>query len=273
MTVPDVSRTPASATRISDKTEALCWSTVYRAAPTQFGFKTAELSGSTLLIAPSIDILAYNRVLGFGLHQQARAADVRSIIDMYKDSGAKRFFLQLAPEADRDGVSEMLVDQGFRPYNDWAKFHRDTALVMTGDEDVDIRHATPGDAAVYSDILIEAFEWTPALSQVLSATIGHEGWSYYIAYVEGEAAACAALYMGTEVAALVMAGTRPRFRGLGLQSALIRHRLRDCARAGIRTAATETGVDRPEHPSPSFRNMRKAGFELAYLRRNWLFEE
>jgi hypothetical protein len=69
-----------------------------------------------------------------------------------------------------------------------------------------------------------------------------------------------------------MAGTRPRFRGLGLQPALIRRRLQDCAQAGIQTVVTETGVDRPDHPSPSFRNMRKAGFELAYLRRNWLYE-
>jgi hypothetical protein len=33
---------------------------------------------------------------------------------------------------------------------------------------------------------------------------------------------------------------------------------------------TETGEDLPEKPNPSFRNMMRAGFKLAYQRRNYM---
>lgn len=252
--------------------EAEGWSAVYAAAPPELALKTSEIAGATLLIAPSIDILAYNRVLSFGLNEVPHQKDLQEIIQTYASAGVGRFFLQLPPEADRDGISEMLYAQGFRPYNDWAKLRRGVADIPEFAVCADIRHATPADGPVYAEILIEAFDWTPELSGLLSCTIGKNGWSHYLALVDGEAAACAALYRTGTTAALAMAGTRPRFRGSGLQPALIRRRLLDCAGAGVQTVVTETGVDGPDHPSPSFRNMRKAGFELAYLRRNWLFE-
>ena len=47
-------------------------------------------------------------------------------------------------------------------------------------------------------------------------------------------------------------------------------RLHDARAAGCRFAVVETGEDTPEEPNPSYRNMLRAGFELAYFRHNWV---
>jgi hypothetical protein len=41
---------------------------------------------------------------------------------------------------------------------------------------------------------------------------------------------------------------------------------------GCRLLITETAVDRPGHASPSYRNMRRFRFYVAYFRPNYLFE-
>ncbi len=45
-------------------------------------------------------------------------------------------------------------------------------------------------------------------------------------------------------------------------------RIAAAAAAGKRWLFTETGQPQPGEPSPSYNNMRRCGFELAYLRQN-----
>lgn len=48
-------------------------------------------------------------------------------------------------------------------------------------------------------------------------------------------------------------------------------RIKDAVELGCRWLVTETGEDLPEHPNPSFHNMLRTGFELAYQRPNFIF--
>jgi hypothetical protein len=47
-------------------------------------------------------------------------------------------------------------------------------------------------------------------------------------------------------------------------------RIHDAVAMGSEWLVTETGEDLPERPNPSFRNMMRAGFLVAYQRRNYL---
>jgi hypothetical protein len=47
-------------------------------------------------------------------------------------------------------------------------------------------------------------------------------------------------------------------------------RLVDGAEEGCRWFVTETGEDLPERPNSSFRNMVRAGFQIAYKRPNFM---
>jgi hypothetical protein len=68
----------------------------------------------------------------------------------------------------------------------------------------------------------------------------------------------------------------PFAAGIGLRTAEIHHafflmasRIADAAKYGAKHAATETGVPQPGQPAPSYANILKAGFEVAYVRPNW----
>jgi hypothetical protein len=87
------------------------------------------------------------------------------------------------------------------------------------------------------------------------------GLSRYIAYVDGEPAGEAALHVEDGLALLAGSGTVPRFRGRGVQKALVARRLADAAAADCDLAVVVT--------SPGTRsqaNVMRRGFELLYTR-------
>ena len=98
---------------------------------------------------------------------------------------------------------------------------------------------------------------------------GREGWRCYVARVDGEAQACAAMLIQGDLAEFGIAATLEPARGRGCQRALLRRRIRDAAEAGCRTLFVETGERVPDRPSASYKNILRAGFEEAYLRPNW----
>jgi len=79
-----------------------------------------------------------------------------------------------------------------------------------------------------------------------------------------------ALYVMGDVAWLGLAGTVASARRRGAQSALIRHRVNSAYALGCRWVVVETAEDTPERPAPSFHNLRRLGFNVAYPRSNYL---
>jgi hypothetical protein len=49
-------------------------------------------------------------------------------------------------------------------------------------------------------------------------------------------------------------------------------RIREAIRQGCRWIITETGEDIPANPNPSYRNMLRSGFRLAYQRPNYIYQ-
>ena len=68
------------------------------------------------------------------------------------------------------------------------------------------------------------------------------------------------------------AATLSTARGRGAQSALVARRIADCARSGCTLMIVETAEPAETHPAPSFRNMCRFGFEVAYVRPNYIWE-
>jgi ribosomal protein S18 acetylase RimI-like enzyme len=80
------------------------------------------------------------------------------------------------------------------------------------------------------------------------------------------------MYLHEKRAWIDFASTLPEYRGRGAQSALTARRIEDCARLGGETMVVETAAATPEKGAPSLRNMQRMGFEVAYLRPNYLLE-
>lgn len=81
----------------------------------------------------------------------------------------------------------------------------------------------------------------------------------YLALIDGEPAAGAAMSVFDEVAIFYSTSTRHEFRGLGIQKALLLQRLLDAIEAGCDLAAVMTAID-----STSQRNVEKMGFRRIY---------
>ena len=94
--------------------------------------------------------------------------------------------------------------------------------------------------------------------------IDQEGWSLFVARADGRPAAQGILYLRDGVAYLADASTDPKFRGRGLQSALLAHRLRHAAEQGADYACSGASF-----LSTSHRNMVRAGMRLQFVRALW----
>ena len=98
------------------------------------------------------------------------------------------------------------------------------------------------------------------------------GWVgyHYIAWEDAIAVACGAMYVHENVGWLGVAGTLPSHRKRGAQSALMARRIQDGLSLGCKWFVTETGEDTADRPNPSFHNMMRNGFALAYQRPNYM---
>ena len=72
-----------------------------------------------------------------------------------------------------------------------------------------------------------------------------------------------------EVAELGFGATLEPARGRGAQLAMLGRRIEDATAAGARLLFAETGELTEGQPATSYRNLRRAGFEKAYLCPNW----
>ena len=79
-------------------------------------------------------------------------------------------------------------------------------------------------------------------------------------------------HVSADVAWLGFGCTLESHRNLDAQGALFARRIQDGLLLGCKWFVTETGEDTPDSPNPSYRNMLRTGFELAYLRRNYVHQ-
>jgi ribosomal protein S18 acetylase RimI-like enzyme len=92
-------------------------------------------------------------------------------------------------------------------------------------------------------------------------------WSLYLARIDAKAAATGILYTRDRVGYCADAATHPKFRGRGLQLALLRHRIADASAAGVDFVCSGAA-----YLSTSHRNMERVGMRLQFLRALWTSE-
>jgi GNAT superfamily N-acetyltransferase len=236
------------------------------------GLQSLQLNSAQLHIAAGVDILAFNRVIGLGLVQPATPDQIDRIIDRYRAAGARRFFIQLSPQAAPEHLPAWLVEKGFRHHNQWVKLVSRISPPPAVKSDLCTKRIGADQAALFADIIITCFEWTPKLKPMIAQAVGRSRWRHYLAYDGDQPAACGACFIDGDLGALTFAATLPEYRGRGAQSALIARRIYDCADAGCRWLTVDTAEDTPERPVASFRNLSRFGLEIAYRRPNFLYE-
>lgn len=129
------------------------------------------------------------------------------------------------------------------------------------------------DSETYGRIIFESFDWQDdRLIGFLASTVEQAGYRHYLALQDSQPVAAAALHTTGIFASMAFAGTLPGYRGLGGQSILLKARILDAIELGCKYFISETAEQTAEKPVASYRNMVRFGFEIAYLRENWIYE-
>lgn len=171
-------------------------------------------------------------------------------------------------------AEETLRAAGLAPSYGWMKFVRDAHPPrFTPPADVEVLELTAPGAEPFAAIVAAGFR-LPAWGAELFANLpGRPGWRCYVAKVDGNAQAAAAMFLdpdpGAGIAEFGMAATLEPARRRGCQAALLHRRIVDAAAAGCELLFVETGERIPGRPSNSYRNILRAGFQEAYVCPNW----
>lgn len=179
--------------------------------------------------------------------------------------------LPVTPDLPETAAAErLLAAEGFQPGYAWMKFVRDCHPPrFRAPADVEVIRLEAGSDAPFGTIAATGFGLPVWAATLFAALPGRDGWSCYVARVDGEVAACGAMLIDAGLAALGIGATLETARRRGCQLALLRQRILDAAEAGCETLFVETGQRVEDRPAGSYRNILRAGFEEAYLCPNW----
>jgi hypothetical protein len=256
--------------KLVELTEAGAYADMFRAAPPEFGMSVQEFDDCVGLFAPAIDIMLFNRVMGLGLHPEISEKTVRSIVMRYREAGLKNFAVQLSPEARASQVPEWLSDENLSVRDYWTKVYCAANSDIAIETDLKVQKIDKSLAQLFAHTACDGFGMPHAMAPIITATVGRSGWHHYVAWDGASPAAVAALFVKDHTGWLGIAATVPAQRRKGAQGALMARRIRDSVALGCKWLVTETGKDLPERPNPSFHNMMRAGFVVAYDRPNFM---
>jgi len=259
-----------------ERVEIAAWDDIYASVPRaiahRHGIESRRIGPMCLTAVRDVDVLAYNRVIGFGLDEEVDDDQLHEIVEWYRQVGVSRFFVQVSPQAPQESVHESLTAAGLRPYNRWLKLHRGVDAAPAAATDLAVQRVLGEAATDFARVFVEAFEWPRQLESWVASTVGRRGWFHYLAFDGERAVATAAAFVRGEDAWFDFASTLPEYRGRGAQSTLIARRIEDCAGLGCRRLVVETAEPTADHPAPSYRNITRLGFQSAYPRANYIFE-
>ncbi|HVW48682.1 MAG TPA: GNAT family N-acetyltransferase [Solirubrobacterales bacterium] len=264
-----------------ERTEARFWRELWDAAPGEVaaahGVRRGEFGPvQATVVADLPEARTLNLVLGAASGDAAAEGFLDEAIEWVRGVGA-RGFAPVAPQEPGTAAAEAaLAAAGYERGRGWMRFVRDVHpprfQVAADVEVVEVAGATRGEApgdAPFATIAALGFGLPAWAASLLAPLPSLPDWHCYVARVDGEPVACAAMLVDGDVAELGLAATLESGRRRGCQLALLRRRIEDAAAAGARTLFVETGERVPGHPSTSYGNILRAGFEEAYVCHGW----
>jgi GNAT superfamily N-acetyltransferase len=202
---------------------------------------------------------------GLGFDGPVTAADFERLEAFYRSHSAPAQ-LDICPLTDPT-VLELSNTRGYRiaELNNVLYANLDRQQSVDVPKGVTIRRGTTAEAGVFSDLLTSSFfekeTPPPDFADMLAPLFHFPEALTFLATVDGVPVAAAAGRIIPEhrVFALFGAGTLPQFRGRGIQTALLRTRMKAAAEAGCELVVVVT-----RGGTTSERNCIRLGFQTAY---------
>jgi len=235
-----------------------------------FGMRFERIGGADLLILTSVDMLMFNRVSGLGVETPATEAQLDEAIGRFRAAGVPRFFIDVSPAARPILLTDWIAGRGYAIHNNWVKLTREIEPVPAAFTTARIAEIGREHAHDYGRIVQIVFGLPDTMAEWASGHVGRPGRRHFMAYERDKPVGTAGLYVEGEWGEFGYAAVLPEARGRGIQAALIARRIRAARESGCRWLSMETAEETLEKPSYSLRNAKRMGFEVAYLRPNYL---
>jgi GNAT superfamily N-acetyltransferase len=256
-----------------ERIERAAWEDLARVAPASFaqaiGLEAAEIHHAFFLMASRIPVFQFNWLAGTGLNGDD-GSSIAEAVSRFRAAEQSKFIIQIPPGPNANACERAAHDAGLRPHPlAWAKFHRGTSGAPVSNTALRVREVEAQERDLFAATAVCGFGMPPAMASWLSEIVGRPRWHVYVTDDGNVPMGAGALYVEDDFAWLGIGATRPEARRRGSQSALLARRLADAAKFGARHAVTETGVPQEGYAAPSYANILRAGFSVAYIRPNW----
>ena len=266
--------TPEKIAEINEFGEAEAHANYFLCAPPEFtnpfrlGVK--RIGSVVVTMIPEYDEAILNRILGLGVGEPATEAILDEAIAFLESAGCKNYVAQISPMAQPAQLPKWLATRGFKLGRNWAKMYRGSEPAPVISTDLRVEKIGKEQADAFADVTIPVWGYPPAARPLLKCNVGEPGWHHYLALNGKKPVSVAAMFVNGETGWLGFASTLKKYRKRGGQGAMFARRIQDGLALGVNWFVTETGEDTPEDPNPSYHNMLRSGFKLAYLRRNYV---
>lgn len=255
----------------SEELEQEAWKDAFAAVSSPgrmaLGLRTERYGRALALAASSAGHFMLNRVIGFGEDDVLTAAELTA---HYERLGVSGYMVHVSPGREAR-TAPQLSEAGLVPFHrDWVKLVRRAAPTPDLGREIAVESAGRTTATVFGKIFAENFDLPSAAGELWGAVVQRPRWHCFIAKQAGQAIAAGALFVDGDVGYFAGAATRPQYRGQGVQTALIAHRVRVAESLGCRALYAETGVALPGKPNHSENNLLRLGFKLLTIRRNFV---
>jgi GNAT superfamily N-acetyltransferase len=261
--------------RVADAVEGLAWRDMILGAPAWLvrasGAVAEVIEDAVVMSAPGVDHLLFNRTVGLGLYEPALESSIVRILKRYKSLGIGHYWIHVNPFAQPANFSRLLAKRGLQPYRrSWVKMMRPAGTIGAPIEALTVRPAVARDAPLVGSIVGPAFDLPQLGAEFFAHTVARPRWHVMLVEHMSQPIAAAGMFVDGEFAYFAFAATRPEFRGLGAQRALMHARAELAMQLGCKWLVTETGFPiTADEPSPSYHNMLWAGFRAVAVRENF----
>jgi GNAT superfamily N-acetyltransferase len=245
---------------------------LFAAAPaelaTAYGIAARRLNDGLLMINRRLDSIMFNRIMALGVLEPVRAETLDEGLAAFEAAGIRNWCVQVAPGTGSLGA--MLTERGWSPRPRlWAKFAYPDGGPESFPTALDIREIGQADALAFGAVVAEAFGLPRETAGWIAALVGQPRWKVYAAFDGPVLVAGGALFIDGRTSWLGFGATKPEYRGRGGQGALLATRIKAAREAGCDLITTETGVPLPGELGPSYKNIQRVGFRVAYERPNF----
>jgi GNAT superfamily N-acetyltransferase len=240
---------------------------------TVLGMDSARIGGGVALSMLNDPSGGYwRKALGFGLTEPLTADIVAEVSGFYRSRSSPNALLQVAPSVLPPDWDDICTANGITGGQWLIKLACEARHFVPGGSDLRVRPVRADERLTAARVLHRSVGMpTGMLEEIFAAASAGDDIDTFAAWDGEEMVAVSRLFRYGDSAEFAGCATLPSHRGRGAQSALLAARAQAAIAAGVRWFITE--IDRPDagENNPSLNNMRRAGFQPLYERRNWIW--